>query len=107
MREHEALGLRGQRDLRRLLRRRMAGVAGAIALLFAERCLVNQQVCVLRRVYRGCGGTRVARERDDAPRSCRPDEAISRQLSAVSKLDCLALGEFAPERAFWNSRGFG
>src|SRR6266508_1393769 len=107
MGEHEPLGLRGESDLRRFLGGRVTGVAGALALLFAERCLVNQQVCALRRVYRGRAGTRIACECDEPawPRSA--DEAISRQLSAVSKLDCLALGEFAPERAFWNSSGLG
>src|SRR6266511_1589432 len=106
MGEHEPLGLRGESDLRRFLGGRVTGVAGALALLFAERCLVNQQVCALRRVYRGRAGTRIACECDKPawPRSA--DKAISRQLSAVSKLDCLALGEFAPERTFWNAGGF-
>src|SRR5256885_3069198 len=84
----------------------MTGVAGAIALFLAERCLVNQQVCALRRVYRGRTGTRIAGERDEPARPGGADKAISRQLSAVSKLDCLALGEFAPERTFWNAGGF-
>src|SRR4029077_20012454 len=106
VRQQETLGIRGKRNLRRFLRGRMTGVTSAIALCVAERCLVNQEIGALRGVHRGGAGPRIARERDEATGSCSPDEAISRQLCAVSKLDDLALGEFAPERAFWNAGGF-
>src|SRR5712691_8522170 len=106
MREHEALGLRGERDLRRLLRGRMAGVAGAIALFVAERCLVNQEIGALRGVDRRGTGTRIAGERDDAARASGSHEAIGRQLSAISQLDGLTLGKFAPKWTFRDSSCF-
>ena len=66
---------------------------------------MNQQVCALRRVYRGRAGTRIAGERDDAARASGPHEAIGRQLSAVSKLDRFALCQLAPQRSFGNPGG--
>src|SRR5213076_114591 len=107
MREHESLGLRRQGDLGGLFRGRVPGVAGTLALFLAERCLVNQQIRFLCGIHGGSAGACVTGERDESAGPGSADEASSRQLSAVSKLDDLALGEFAPERAFWNSRGLG
>src|SRR6266566_3227536 len=97
MREHESLGLRRQCDLGGLFRGRVPGVAGTLALLLAERCLVNQQIRFLCGIHRGSAGACVTGEGDDSAGPGGSDKAIGRQLSAVSKLDCLTLGEFAPE----------
>src|SRR2546425_269507 len=107
MGQDEPLGLRGESNLRGFFGGRMPGVARAIALFLAEGCFVNQQIGTLPGIHRRCAWPRVARECDEPAWPCNADEAIGRQLFAVSQLDWLTLGEFAPERTFWNSGGLG
>src|SRR5437879_9800790 len=75
-----------------------------ILLLLPKRRLVNEQIRALRRIHDGRARTRVAREHDEPAGTLGADEAISCQLSAVSKLDRLALVQLAPQGAFRNPR---
>src|SRR5437588_4817436 len=106
MREHESLGLRSERDLGSFFGGRVTGIASTLALFLAERCLVNQEVRLLRGIHRRGAGPGVACERDEPTGPRNADKAICRQLSAVSKLDRFALCQLAPQRSFGNSGGF-
>src|SRR6266516_7100479 len=107
MGEDQSLGFCRERHLRRFLRRRVPGVAGALALLLAEGRLVNQEIGALRRVDRRGTGARIAGDDDEPPWSRSTDEAFCRQPSAVSKLDRLALCQLAPQRPLGNAGRLG
>src|SRR6266571_3668518 len=63
MRQHESLRLRRERDVSSLFGGRVTGVAGALALFLAERCLVNQEVRFLCGIHRRGTGSSVTGER--------------------------------------------
>ncbi len=87
MRQHQAPSLGRQRHLRRLLRRRMPRLLRPLLLLLPKRRLVDQEIGPRRRIHDRRAGPRVAGKHDEPPRSLGANKAVSRQLSAVSKLD--------------------
>src|SRR5438309_8958456 len=78
-----------------------------ILLLLPKRRLVNEQIRPLRRIHHGRTGPGIAGKHHQPPRTPRADEAVSCQLSAVSKLDRLPLVQLPPQGAFRNPRGAG
>src|SRR2546430_6113711 len=82
----------------------MPGLLRPILLLFPERRLVNEQIRALRRVHYCRTGPGIPCKHHQPARTPRADEAVSCQLSAVSKLDRLPLVQLAPQGTFGDAR---
>src|SRR2546421_7962772 len=78
----------------------MSGIPRALALLFTKSCFVLQEIGARRGIDGRGAGPRVAGETEQPARACFTDKAVSRQASAVGKLDRFTLGQFSPEWAF-------
>src|SRR5689334_1156352 len=85
----------------------MTGIARAIALVLAERCLVNQEVRAPPGVDGRSARSRITRERDDATGASGTHKSVRRQPSAICQLDRLTLRELAPQWPFRDSRSSG
>src|SRR5438477_4976632 len=80
----------------------MPGVARALPLLFAERCLMNQQVRSLCRIDCRGARSRIAGEGNQTSRTRRANDVGRSHRLTVGQLDCLAFRELAPKRALGN-----
>src|SRR6266540_5582286 len=107
MGDDQSLRFGRERHLRRFLRRRVAGVAGALALLLAEGRLVDQEIGSLRRIDRRGTGPRIAADCHQAPRPRGADKIGRLERWTVGKCDRLALCQLAPQRSFGDARRLG
>src|SRR3989442_14221454 len=80
----------------------MPGVARALPLLFAERCLMNQQVRSRCRIDGRGAGSPIAGECNQTSRTRRADEVGRSDRLPVGQLDRFAFRELAPQGALGN-----
>src|SRR4029077_3598127 len=80
----------------------MPGVARALPLLFAERCLMNQEVGALCRIDRRRARSRIASECNQTSRTRRAYQVGRSDRLTVGQLHCLTFRELAPQRALGN-----
>src|SRR5213595_2108061 len=98
MTEHQAPSLGGERDLRRLARRRMPRLLGPLLLLLPKRRLMDEQISPLRRIDDRRTRPSIARKHDHAPRTLRAHDPLGAHLPPVRQLDRLTFLQLSPER---------